>query len=97
MLQTANIEGIVPCCCSNAHEISLTCITFDDFVGRTAHQTVISIACNSDCEILAALQTVETVVRTQRHRLDADKFPMFSVGWTWQGYCRDLDRCWSGW
>ena len=28
----------------------------------------------------AALQTVETVVRTQTHRLDADKFPMFSVG-----------------
>ena len=34
--------------------------------------------------ILAALQTVETtVVGTQRHRLDADKVPMFSVGWTW--------------
>ena len=23
-LQTANIEGIVPCCCSHGHEISLT-------------------------------------------------------------------------
>ena len=23
------------------------------------------------------------IVRAQRHRLDADKFPMFSVGWTW--------------
>ena len=33
------------------------------------------------------------VVRTQRHRLDADKFPMFSVGWNWQGFCRDLDPC----
>ena len=41
--------------------------------------------------------SLETVVRTQRHRwhrLDADKFPMFSVGWRWQGFCRDLDRCW---
>ena len=45
-------------------------------------QTVSSLACNSDSEILAALQTVETVVPTQRYRLDADKFPMFSVGST---------------
>ena len=45
----------------------------------------------SDSEILAALQTVETVFRTQRHRLDADKFPIFSAGWTWHGFCRDLD------
>ena len=41
------------------------------------------IACKSDSEIIlvAAFQTmtVETVVRTQRHRLDADKLPMFSV------------------
>ena len=44
-----------------------------------------------DSEISAALQTVETVVRT--HRLDADKVPMFSVGWAWQGFCRDLDPC----
>ena len=36
-----------------------------------------------------------TVVRTQRHRVDADKFPIFSVGWTCQGFCRDLDPCWS--
>ena len=40
-------------------------------------------------------ETIETVVRTQRHRLDADKFPIFSVGWTWQGFCRDLDPCLS--
>ena len=40
-------------------------------------------------------QTIETVVRTQRHRLDADKFPMFSVGWTWNGFCRDSDPFWS--
>ena len=33
-----------------------------------------------DSEMLAALQTVETVVRTQRYLLDADKFTMFSVG-----------------
>ena len=40
-----------------------------------------------------SLQTVETVVRTQTHRLDADKFPTFSVGWNWQEFCRDLDPC----
>ena len=69
---------------------------FVDFVGWATHETVFSVACinNSDSEILEALQTVETVVRTQRRRLDADKFPMFSVGWNWQGFCRDLDPCW---
>ena len=42
-------------------------------------------------EGLGVLQTVEAVVRTQRHRLGADKFPMFSVGWTGHGFCRELD------
>ena len=47
---------------------------------------IFPVACinSSDSAILAALQTVlivDHVVRTQRHRLDADKFPMFSVGW----------------
>ena len=75
---------------------SIVAYTFDDCVGWAAHRTVMSVACNSDYEILAALQTlVETVGRTQRHRLHADKFPMFSVGWTWQGFCRDLHPCWS--
>ena len=76
-------------------ELKTLCITFDDFVGWAAHQTVFSVACNSDSEKLAALQTVETVVRTstQRHRIDADTFQMFSVGWTWHGICRDLDPC----
>ena len=36
-------------------------------------------ACNSDSEIRSAPQTVEAVVRTQRHRSDADNFPMFWV------------------
>ena len=54
-------------------------------------QTVFSIACNSDSEILAVLQTVETVVRTQRNCVDADEFPMLSGGCTYQGLCRDLD------
>ena len=65
--------------------------------GHISVKTVSSAACNSDFEIPAALQTVESVlvVRTQRHGLDVDKFPMFSVGWTWQGFCRDLDPCWS--
>ena len=53
-----------------------------------AHQTVFSVTCinNSDSEILAALQTVGSVVRTQRHRLDADRFSMLSGDWTWQGF-----------
>ena len=50
-------------------------------VGQHIRQSSL-IACNSDYGILAALQTVGTGVRTQRHRLDAVKFPMFSVGWT---------------
>ena len=51
------------------------------FVGRAAaHQTVFSVACSSGSDVLAALQAIETVVRTQRHHLDADKFLMFSVG-----------------
>ena len=23
--------------------------------------------------------------------LNVDKFPMFSIGWTWQEFCRDLE------
>ena len=46
----------------------------------TIYHIVFSVGCNSDSEILAAFQTVETVVHTQIHRLEADKFPMFSVG-----------------
>ena len=40
-------------------------ITFDGSVGWTAHQTVFYLSCNSGSEILAALQAVETVVRTK--------------------------------
>ena len=69
----------------------LLVITFDDFVGWAAHNTVFSVACNSDSDIMAALQ--ETVDHTQRHRLDADKFPMFSVGWISQRFCPNLDPC----
>ena len=50
---------------------------------------------NSYYEILAALQTEKAVVRTQKYSLDADKFPVLSVCWTWQEFCRDLDLCWS--
>ena len=39
--------------------------TFDDFVGWAAHQTVFSLACNSDSETLVALQTVEVVLLIQ--------------------------------
>ena len=58
-----------------------------------AYQTVFSVACNSDSEILVSLQRVEPVVRTQRHRLDAYKVPVFSGGRTWQGFVPDLDSC----
>ena len=70
-------------------------ISFDDFVGWAAYQTIFFVACNSDSYILAALQTVGTVLCTQRHRLDADRFPMFSVSWAWQAFCGDLNLCWS--
>ena len=69
-------------------------VTFDDFVGWAAHQTVFSVASNSDFETLAALQMVGTVLRTQRDRLDGDKFPIFSGGRTRQGFCRDWSPCW---
>ena len=72
-----------------------SCITFEGFVGWSANQTELSIAYNSDSEILTAFQKVETVVRTQRHCLHADKFPMFWDGRTWQEFCGDFDLCWS--
>ena len=40
-------------------------ITCEDFVGWAAHQTFFSVASISDSDILAALQTVQTVLRTQ--------------------------------
>ena len=45
-----------------------------------------SVPCNSCSEILTALETVETVVHSQRHLLDADTFPVLSGGRTWQGF-----------
>ena len=69
-------------------------VTFDDFGGWAAHPPVFSVACNSVFEMLAALQTVETAVRTQKHRLDAEKFPIFSGGRTRQESCRDLIPNW---
>ena len=60
-------------------------------MGNTLDSLLCAVACNSDFELLAALQSVKTVVRTQRHRFDADKFPMFSGGWAWQRFYRDLD------
>ena len=49
-------------------------VTFDDFGGDRQHLSsdslVCTVACNSDFEILTALQTyIEAVVRTQKHRL----------------------------
>ena len=72
--------------------VFFVCLTFDDFVGWAAHQTIFSVACNSVFEIQPAFQAVETVVRTRKH-YEADKFSKFSVGWTGQGFCRDLDPC----
>ena len=67
---------IIPKCRINRglHFCSSNCL------GWAAHRTVLPVACISDSEILAVLQTVKAVVRTQRHRLDADMFLMFSVG-----------------
>ena len=48
----------------------------------------------SATESARALQTVETIVRTQRHRLDGNKSSIFSGGCIWRGFCRDLDPCW---
>ena len=64
--------------------------TPSDFLSRCKFSNL----CNSDYKILVALQTVETVIRTQRHRLDAGNLPMLSGGWSWEGFCRDLDLCW---
>ena len=63
----------ITCLRVNIRELENLCITFDDFV-------VHSVACNSDSEILAAFQTIETVVRTSRHRLYAYPLPIFSAG-----------------
>ena len=62
---------------------------------RGTLQTVSSVACHSDLEIQPGIQSVEAVVRTQIHRLDAYKVvPMFSGGWTWQKVRRDdVDPC----
>ena len=54
----------------------------------------LSVACNSDAKILAAIQTVETTVVRIPEDIEAGMFLMFSVGWTWQGFFRDLDSCW---
>ena len=48
----------ITCLRVTLRELENFCITFDDFVGWAANQTVFSIACNSDSEILTALQTV---------------------------------------
>ena len=55
-------------------------LSHSDSAGWAAHPTIFSVVCNSDCEIQAALYTVETVVRAQRHCNDADKVSMLSVG-----------------
>ena len=39
-------------------------MTYDDFVSLAAHQTVFSVACSSDSEILAVLQTKKDIILT---------------------------------
>ena len=56
-------------------------------------QAAFSVACLSGSVILAALQILQAVVAPEIYRLDADKFPAFSGGRTWQGLCRDSDPC----
>ena len=56
--------------------------------------TLFSVACNADSGNLVVLQTVDSVIRIQKHRLNTDIFPMFSGGWIWQEFCRDLNPCW---
>ena len=51
----------------------MLCITFDGLVRWAPNQTVSSVVCTSGSEILAALQILESTVRTQRQLLDADK------------------------
>ena len=65
--------------------------------GQHIREQSFYVTCNLCSEKLAGLQTVVTVVCTQRHRFDVDMFPIFSsVSWTGQGFCRDLDPgCWS--
>ena len=58
-------------------------ITFDDFGRWVALPTIFSVNCNIDSELLISLQTVDAVVRTQRHCRNADTFPMFWSGWIW--------------
>ena len=54
----------------------------------SANQTVSSVDCNSN------FKRTKAVVRTQRHCLHADKFPMFTGGCTWHEVCRDLNPYW---
>ena len=75
------IKCRITCLRVTLRELETLGIYFYDFVGWAAHHTVFSVACNSDSKILAALRTAETIARTQS-RLDANKFPIFLVGWT---------------
>ena len=81
-----SVSSLVKCRIIRVHvplrELESVLIPFDGFVGWAAHQTVVvvfSVACGSDSEIiLAEFQPLESVIRTERHRLDADAIPMFS-------------------
>ena len=52
---------------------------------------VSSVACESEFEILAAIQTVDAVVRYRGHFLGEVGFVIYSSGWKTKGVCRDLE------
>ena len=56
--------------------------TFDGLVDWATHHIVFSVACNSDSETLAAPQQYICTLYPDKNRLDADMFPVFSVGCT---------------
>ena len=65
----------------------------DHFLCASLFPTPTRLLVQWTCAIQKVSEKVEAVVRTQRYGLDADDIPVFSGGWTRQGFCRDLDHC----
>ena len=63
-------------------------------IGVSAHIGVSKPLCDRHLRTKTFKKTTAKCAKTPMitvHRLDADKFPTFSVGWTWQGFCQDFD------
>ena len=61
-----------------------SCYMCDHIWTARPDSLICTVACNSDSVRKHWQHSRQnTVVRTQKHRLDADKFSMFSGGWTW--------------